>query len=812
MSGKVLTGRVSAKAALAAPCMVAFSCGVILLYWQTLLPPYPWLLVLIAAVVLILRPWRGCRLVRLWLPVCCCLAGLAWASWHAESRLGERLPADLEGERVSVSGMVCSLPQPGSFGSLRFDFCVRHWHGLPKLPDGTRLPDKLRLAWYGQEGRSLPDHRLRLDVVLKRPHGNLNDAGFRYESWLFRHGFRATGSVKSAMPEPALACTLECRYRFWHQEAARTVEQWFGRARQFPLVESLLIGNRGNLEAGHWETLRATGTIHLVAISGLHLGLVAVGVGLLGRRLTLLVPAGLMTGHQSRAAVFVLVVLCSLMYALLAGFTVPTRRALIMVIAGGWYLLLARQGSAWQPFLLALSAVLLMDPFAPLDQGFWLSFTAVAVLLLVFAGRVAGPGWLKGLVLAQLAVFAGLWPVLVQFGQGQPLAGLLANLVAIPWVSLVVMPILFIGALLAMVSGGVLAGLAGSLMDSVLTALWVWLEWVQGQPSVAAAEGRVVRFGLLTVLVLLALRVPIPYFRTLALVVIALWGALGMQQPERGNASVPAPEVRVMDVGQGLSVLVRVGNKVLLYDTGPEVKGVFSAAESVLVPGMRALGIRRIDQLVISHADNDHAGGLQVLLDALEVGRISSGEAGVLAARIDGSMPVEGCLQESVHWDDVVMQFWQSPSSKPGNDASCVLRISHGPSAVDVWLTGDISDRVEARMLADPALDWFDTSAGYRVVLAPHHGSKTSSSGRWVEAVKPDLVIYTAGYRHRFGHPHPEVTARYRAVEADGLNTACSGQVVIRFTGSGPEIAETRRSAPFWIAAQGLARDQCKIP
>lgn len=793
--------------------IVAFSCGVILLYWLTLLPPYPWLIAFAvmaagAAMVPQRRLWS-----RLWWWLCWCLLGLSWASWHAENRLEQRLPPELEGTRLAVSGYVCDLPQPGSFGSLRFGFCVHQWHGLSVGADAGQLPNKLRLAWYGRDGRSLPDHRLRLDVVLKRPHGNLNLAGFRYEDWLFRHGVRATGSIRSVSPDTAVPCGLECRYRLWHREMADSVTRHFGDARHVALVSSLLIGDRGGLDASHWETLKATGTIHLVAISGLHLGLVAVAVGLLGRRLVLMVPAGRVSAHHGRIAVFVLVVFCCFIYALLAGFTVPTRRALVMVVAGGWYLLMARQSSAWRPLAVALGSVLVLDPFAPLDQGFWLSFGAVAVLILVFAGRLGAPGWLNGLVIAQFAVFAGLWPILLQFNQSQPFAGLLANIVAIPWVSLLVMPTLFVGALLTVISGGALAGWAIVAFDLVLAALWGWLEWVQGLSWSTLSGSSGLLLTLVALVTVLALRFPASGFRAMAAVALLVWLASGFTEgPLRQNLAVPEPELRIFDVGQGLSVLIRSGDKVLLYDTGPEVRGVFSAVESVLVPGLTGLGISRIDHLVISHGDSDHAGGLPALFEAFEVRRVSSGEPAQVQDKAGAEVSVQPCAERQVRWAGLLLEFWQSRGDQSGNDASCVLRVTHPASGTEVLLTGDISQNVEAEMLADPFARWFRKPAGQRIVVAPHHGSKTSSSATWVAALQPDQVIYTAGYRHRYGHPHPQVTERYRLAGANALNTACSGQIVIAMTPAGPDIQETRLAASFWISGEGLVRDQCKIP
>ncbi|WP_291827252.1 DNA internalization-related competence protein ComEC/Rec2 [Marinobacter sp.] len=798
--------------------IIAFSCGVILLYQLTVLPPYPILFLAILVVTGGVICGKSLWLKRTSLWALCLLLGLAWACWHANARLSERLPGELEGARITVSGYLCDLPQAGSFGSLRFSLCVSRWHHPDDRIDPQRLPHKIRLAWYGRDGQALPGHRLRLDVVLKQPHGTLNSNGFRYEDWLFRHGYRATGTVRGVSDAPFVTCGWHCQYHQWHQSVAQAVHQRFSDARQYPLIASLLIGNRGHLTDEHWHTLRATGTIHLVAISGLHLGLVAIGAGLIVRRLLLAAPARWGGERARRKAAFILVAAACLIYALVAGFSVPTRRALIMVIVGGWYLLVARDVSAWRPFSVALFIVLLMDPFAPLDQGFWLSFGAVGVLLLVFTGRLGAPGWLKGLVLAQLAVFAGLWPLLAGLGQSQPVAGLLANLLAIPWVSLVVMPALFAGTFLILLSGGALTDWVIFGFDSVLGLLMVWLEWVEALAAPVALLAPTAAPLLLAVLagvILLVLRYPDQRFRLMAASLLGAWGLLAAAGAQvTSNPMVERPEIRIWDVGQGLSVLVRVDDNVLIYDTGPEVRGVFSAVESTLIPGLKALGVNRIDHLVLSHADSDHSGGLGLLASAFEIGLISSGEPEAIADKLGNrsGFAVEPCPQQGFTWQDLAFEFWRSNSGRPGNDASCVLRVYHAVSSTDLWLTGDITRRQEAEMLGPDGVDWFDQAVAHRMVLAPHHGSKTSSSATWVSALRADWVIYTAGYRHRFGHPHPDVMSRYQAADVQALNTACAGEITIELNQDGPKISELRHASRFWIGGRGLTRDQCNSP
>lgn len=791
---------------LAVFCALAFSCGVILLYRLSVLPVSWWLPAALVTAFYSVRVLKSPVTRRLSLMAGILLAGLGWAAWQAGDRLSQRLPPKLERTPVAVEGYVCDIPAQGSFNSLRFSFCVTGWPGLAE-PD---MPRRLRLSWYGGDSETLARHRLALKVALKRPHGNLNPAGFRYEDWLFRKGHRATGSVRSAEPAPNLACGLYCQYTAAHQALAGWVQSQFSMAGQYPLIASLIIGNRGAMESTHWEVLKATGTIHLVAISGLHLGLVALGAGFVARRALLAVPGHRLSEASLRWTVFSVVTLSCVVYALVSGFTVPTRRALIMVVIATWTLVCGREASTWASLALAFAVVLMLDPFAPLDQGFWLSFSAVAILLATFSGRLGATGWVAGLVVAQMAVFIGLWPMLALFGQGQPVAGLAANLVAIPWVSVVVMPIIIIGGVMVALVPS-LADWVIPLMDSVLAVLW-WLlvslsEWQMPTFSLAATP-----LSLFAVSGLLALRLPLPGVFPVMLCSSLLWCLLAADPDgEVANRNVPEPEVRILDVGQGLSVLVRHRQEVLLYDTGPAVPGVFSAMESTVLPNLQHLGVRRIDRLVISHGDSDHSGGLGVLLDRLPVGQVITGELDALkGVDLPDGVPVGGCRRHQMTLGELELAFWRSPQPASGNDASCVLVVRHTPTGVEWLLPGDITGAVENEFLE--SLESLDDQPSQRVLVAPHHGSKTSSTPALVTALEPHHVVYTAGYRHRYGHPHPDVVARYARIGASALNTACSGGIAFTATPGGLVVDEMRHHSPFWIGGKGLTRDQCKIP
>lgn len=782
--------------------LAGFACGVILLYSLAVLPPLHWLISAMAVPLLLLTTARPPALRGSSIAVAAGLAGLLWACWHADTRLQATLPAALEGEELEVSGHLCGVPTTGSFNSVRFGFCVNQWH-LPEsltVPPDRPLPGQLRLAWYGDEAKRQLPRQLRLRVVLKRPHGSVNPEGFRYESWLYRKGFGATGSIRDLAEDRGVGCGLGCQYHGWRSDLVQSASERLSAAEHFPLISSLMIGYRGHMESRHWEVLKATGTIHLVAISGLHLGLIAAGAGFVCRRVLLRLPESRLSPGRLRNLTFFGVCVASLAYALAAGFSVPTRRALIMVMVAGWVLLGARKAGAFDGLLIALFLVLLADPFSPLDQGFWLSFGAVSVLVLLFSLRLRGSGWLSGLLLAQLAVFAALWPILEVLGQSQALVGFAANLFAIPWVSLVVMPVLAVGALALVVLPGV-DNLVITLFDLVFGVLWEGLAWLAEADVVMPGPG-LPALLVLSVVVMVALVVPFGGFRLAALGVVGCWAALSLGRGEAGGApNTPAeyPELWVWDVGQGLSVMVRDQDRVLVYDTGPALDGVYSAVDSVLIPNLRALGIRRVDTLVVSHGDSDHAGGLPLFLETFDVRSLITGEPRRVADLLPegSSIKVDACAgQDSLTMGHFELSFWRTPDERDGNDASCVLTLRSVSSDLEVILPGDITARAERQFLSDR-----DGSPPgvYRIALAPHHGSKSSSSEPWIRELPSDLVIFSAGYRHRFGHPHPDVVGRYLSAGSQLLNTATSGAVHLVFRPDAVAVEQVRANTPFWI-------------
>lgn len=782
----------------------ACASGAILLYSSPILPP----LSIFAIVLVILAALRAvtvrCGVIGSG-PCLAVLAGLVlgagWAAWHAVAQQGLILPPELEGEPLQVRGYLCDRPTPGNFGSQRFSLCVTGW-SASLYPDYPKLPEKLRLSIYGAKARQIIPHMLSATVVLKRPHGTVNPVGFRYESWLFRHGYGATGSVRSLVALEGSDCALFCRYHRWRSGLITGLKKRVGEGDHFPLAVALLTGYRGELNENHWDTLKATGTIHLVAISGLHLGLVAVAAAWLVRWLVVRLIGQRISPGKARTVVFWAVVLVSTGYALLAGFTVPTRRALIMVVVGSWYLNCAARPRLWQAWLTALVAVLLMDPAAPLDRGFWLSFLAVAVLLALFGGRVGAPGPGRGLIMAQAGIFAGLLPALVWAGEGSPLTGLLANLVAIPLLSLVVMPVLMVGAVFLVLLPES-AVLVQWLSDAVLGLLWQSLDTFAGLSVPELYPGLLIALVLSGLLFALSM---IPASRAFwpALTLVGVWV---WQETTTQSVHFTRPEdhfrVTIWDVGQGLSVLVEYGNRTLLYDTGPAIPGSYSAVENVLLPNFRKLGISGIDTLVVSHADTDHAGGLRALSRALPVGRVVSGEPGQVRERLPGK-DIMPCRNGSLAGAGLVaVRVWRSVHAREGNDSSCVLRVE--APGMTLLLPGDITRETEHELVASGWLPEPGDSSGegYRVMLAPHHGSKTSSGNALLESFRPDLTLFSAGYRHRYGHPHPDVVARYHRLGLATENIACSGAVQFVLENREVHTGRGRDFAGFWIAPPG---------
>ncbi|CAD5108810.1 DNA internalization-related competence protein ComEC/Rec2 [Zestomonas carbonaria] len=734
--------------------MIALAAGLLALRFLPALPP-GWLLPLLAVVGLMLLPFRS-------YPLAFFLFGFCWACTSAQWALDDRLAVELDGRTLWLEGRVSGLPEQRD-GAMRFQL---------EQPRSRRaeLPQRLRLAWYGGPEVQAGE-RWRLAVKLKRGHGLVNPQSFDYEAWLLAQRIGATGTVKHgerlgpARGPSAWRDVL--RLRLLEVDA-------FGREGG---LAALVLGDDSGLSVADWRLLQDTGTVHLMVISGQHVALMSALVyGLI---------AGLARlGWWPRRWPWLpwacaLAFAAALGYGLLAGFEVPVRRACVMVGMVLLWRLRFRHLGVWLPWLLALNAVLLVEPLASLQAGFWLSFAAVAVLALVFAGRLGPWSWWRSWGRAQWTMAIGLLPALLALGLPVSVSGPLANLIAVPWVGFLVVPLALLGTLLLPLFGlgDGLLWLAGGLLEllfQVLARIAAWLPaW-----SAPAMPWWVWLLGAIGALLLL-LPAGVP-MRALGAALLVPMLAPPVDLPPPGRA-----EVWVLDVGQGLAVLVRTREHALLYDTGPRF-GEFDIGERVVAPSLKALAVGRLDLMLISHADADHAGGAVAIGRALSVERVLSGEPESLPADLHAGPCVDGAEWT---WDGVRFITWRWREAVSGNPASCVLLVE--ANGERLLLTGDIDARAE-RALVDAG---HDLRAEW--LLAPHHGSRSSSSAVFLKAVRPRVVLISRGAHNAFGHPHPLVLTRFRAFGIDVRDTVDGGALRLELGAHG-EISELRGDRRFW--------------
>ncbi|WP_421863983.1 DNA internalization-related competence protein ComEC/Rec2 [Motiliproteus sp.] len=694
------------------------------------------------------------------------LCGLAWgigcASWWQQHQL---LP-QWQGQDLWVQGTVLGLVQQQE-GRCRFDFAPDRILNPADSTAPEFLPRRLRLSWYDCVQPPSPGERWALTVRLKRLHGYSNPGGFDYPLYLIGRGVDASGYVRDqgAGPlEPArwLGRVDRLRQQLVDQLSAGSLSS-VGRA----LLSALLLGDRRGLDAEAWARLRDTGTAHLVVVSGLHIGMLAAAgfslIMLLGR----LFPQ---TPYQRRRALAALTaILLSGAYAMLAGFTLPTQRAWLMVCSWMLSLIWLRQIGPWRRLLLAALVVQLLEPLALRQSSFWLSFGACAVLTWLGYGRLRPLRWWRQALLAQLTVTIGLLPwLLFYFQQGSLLAPAI-NLVAVPLVMLL-LPLAFIGLLLVWCwpEATVLLQLCGWLLELGWDGLGVVQQLVAPWPSAGPISVWLVLLALMGSALLL---LPINRICWLGLV---CWLPLlfpPADQPEYGGM-----KITMIDVGQGLSVLLETHRHRLLYDTGPRYRSGFNAAEAAIIPYLFSRGIRQLDRLMISHQDSDHAGGRTPIEQRLAIDQVWAGEPQHASDR--------GCRAgASWDWDgvefEVLYPFAETVvDQQVSNNRSCVLRVS--TPAVQILLTGDIDQQVEQQLV----LRYADRLSSSDLVVA-HHGSISSTSAVFIRTVKPQRGWISSGWRNRFGHPHPQVVERLSNAGVLMLNSATDGAVTLELDSEG---------------------------
>ncbi len=777
--------------------IISFLFGILLLQQFTSLPDISWCWALLSIFSLPFLPRylnnaltvRNIRIVILF------VLGFLWALLRAHWVLDVSLPADLQGKDLLVTGVIASIPLEDK-RKQRFEFNIET---IEFNKQKIASIGKVRISWYRKRGhwsnknsKIKAGQRWQFWLRLKQPHGFMNPGGFDYEGWLYQKKIRATGYVRINAKKKQFAKKLDdeaggYRMLILRQNLYDTLTEITSKNKYAGILIALAMGERTGISQEQWYVFRATGTSHLVAISGLHIGLLAGFIFLIVRRLWPYCGSAALKLASPRVAALSALFIAAF-YAALSGFAVPAQRALIMISIVMLSIFKLHKVQSSQVLSLALLSVLLLDPVAVLSAGFWLSFAAVAIISIAASGRLnIDINW-KMWGRLQWRISLALIPLLIFLFQQASIVSPLANLIAIPLVSFLVVPLTLLATFMASFSP-YLATILFSFADTILNALWWFLSYLADTP---VSQWYGVKPDLLSlslaslgfILLLTPKGWPAKYLG-LFLLIPLIWPNTHL--PEKGEA-----KITLLDVGQGLAAVVQTNKHTLVFDTGPKFSRSFDTGAAVVIPFIRQKGIKKLDMLILSHKDNDHRGGLESIQKELEIVSLLSSydEKDSEACRAGHNWLWDGVLFEILNPDE-------SLSYKKRNNASCVLRISAGKESL--LLSADIEKRAE-KQLVEQRYEQLKST----YLVAPHHGSKTSSSRAFLEAVDPEYIFIPVGFKNRYRMPHATVLARYKERHIPILKTQNSGaiSVLLGSTGqkSSSEIPEEYRkvSQKYW--------------
>lgn len=680
-----------------------------------------------------------------------CLLGFSWSAWYTHTLLSWTLPTASEGQPLWVTGTIVSLPVTDVL-STRFELMIE------------QTTTRIRLAWQNPNQALRAGDKWRLQISLKRIHGTQSPGAFDVEAWSLEKGLRASGYVL-ANKNNALLSRDWYRYPILRlrQILQAKIQTHLPSSSTAPWLMALIIGERAGMAKADWEVLRNTGTNHLMAIAGLHIGIIAgfahTITQYLWRRLptlVLLLPAG-----QAGACAALLV---ALFYSALSGFSLPTQRACLMLTVYILAHLSRRQTNAWHAWSLALLIVLLLNPLSVLSDSFWLSFGTIALIIYGLSGRLAPSGWWWKWGRSQWVIGLGLVPLSLLLFHQCSIVSFVSNCIAIPWLGLLILPFCLLSSIFLFLAPNI-GGFFLVIADKSLAALWIILSWL-AQLHFSVWQ-QIVPTHLLLILTLLGfimLLLPAGFpGRWLGLVWLMPLILFKSTQPLAGEIWMT-----MLDVGQGLAVVVQTQNHTLVFDTGPKYAGNMDMGESVVLPYLLTQQTKQIDALILSHGDNDHVGGAQALASALPIKSVYS-SVPEKSPTANAQYCIAGITWQ---WDEVNFTFLHPTADMLtlGNDSSCVLRIDNGEQSI--LLPGDIEKSAEYALLAK--------LSATTILIAPHHGSKTSGVSEFIDAVQPRFVLYSVGYRNRYHFPHPSIVQAYRDINAIQLATADKGTIQFR--------------------------------
>ncbi len=757
---------------------LAFVAGIYCLMQLSYLPSL-WLIALLPLAFFLARYFFTFRLVLFF------FLGFCWALFCAQLKMSSVLDAEIEKADVLIKGVITSIPETSN-GHVRFLIDVKEISALSG--QSFVSPGIVRLSWYKHKSIPVPGEIWRLKVKLKRPYGFMNSGGFDYEAWMLRQGIKATGYVKfdkqnQRIGEVNSYFIQRLRHNIAYQLRSTLDKPLLG------LVLALTLGDRSQLEAEQWQVLSQTGTNHLIAISGLHLSLVAGFIYFLARFiwsrvyfLTQRIPAPLFASIMAFLGAFI--------YALLAGFALPAQRALIMIAVFMIAMFSVRQVLVTNVICIALVLVLVLDPFAIIAVDFYLSFMAVIFILYISRFRISKHHHLTRWIRLQCLLSFALCPILIFWFKQIPLYSVLANLIAIPVIGFLVVPLTLI-ALVLMFPLPQFSQSLYELINKINEFQWSYLEFLsQQQNAIIPVAAPNLWSLLLAVIGVLILIMP----KGLPARWLGLFFFMPLLFPLTEKFKQGEFEFVLLDVGQGLAAVIQTKEHTLVYDTGAQFSESFNIGDAVIKPYLREKGINQISTLLISHGDNDHIGGADAVIENFRINNILSSVPRSFAGQFSEEKLGYCYAGQKWHWDGVYFEILhpQEEDVFAGNNASCVLKVSSKQGSV--LLTGDIEKEAEQSLIKR-----YNHELHADILLVPHHGSRTSSTEAFISAVLPKHAFISAGYRNRFGFPKKDIMRRYDVHGVKIFVSNKTGEISAKFRDEGLQIDEFRtKNSRFW--------------
>ncbi len=689
------------------------------------------------------------------------IASFLYASLHIYLQLEQRPSASVVNKKITLTGEVLNIPSYRG-GSARFIFQP------DQVAQPSGMPERIRVSWKKPSQPLVAGQRWQLTVKFKPAHGFQNPGGFDYERWLFVKGIQATGYVVKDGKSRLLGVNTLSINRV-RQEINQWISLHCKDCRYSGVLQALSTGYRGEMQASERNLFQKTGTAHLIAISGLHIGIIAAFVFYLTRKLWNLLF--FKTGLARREFCWLVSWVAVLLYSLLSGFELPAQRAFLMFTVLGLMVLLRLPFNLLNSVMATLVAVLIFSPMAVLSESFWLTLCAMGIILFgSFILQHERSRWRQLLAIQLLFSLLFIPLTLVIFGQIHS-ASLLANLLAVPLVSMIIVPVNFILLALFWLPDSWLNA-AYTLMDLATGLLVDYLQLLQ-KLGLQAIELSSVKGWQLVLLMILLLLIFLPQGMLRLRGWFVLLPAVIFWPSSRTNSELLT--ISVLDVGTGSAVVLQTRQHSLIYDFGPGNRSGYSIGEWVVQPYLNHQGVEEVDQIIISHNDQDHSGGLYSVIEDFKRIPVLSGTPAALRQGFPELLSVRDChVIKPWYWDGVRFEFLMTEQDQDvsDNNSSCVLRISVNNK--HILLTGDIEASQE-RLLVSRYLEKLKAN----VLLAPHHGSLSSSTDEFIQAVSAEHVIFSTGYLNHWGFPKDEIVGRYRKTGANLYRTDRDGAIQI---------------------------------